>query len=426
MIDSFLDEVNKKIVNDRIRQRKQDEKLTKVESISPEKEVSEKAVTEVISDDSILSVSSQRESDSSINSVEIRMPTFSLLYEKLCDAIILANHVIQEAIFYYYQFEKALIQRRVKLSFLLHLYGDTSCKPSSQSDKKNSDLSHITSSDTSTESQVPNESALKKFNTKVEITADDIDTEDIEGMENIINTFTQSKDIYEDILREEPDFSSIKSNEAIPDYGPCMKYDTPILTEDPLRSLMLNICSDMVHWTCIRGTDKRGTLYYSCSIEKDSNLLLLSEDLEFDDDDDLFEKAYDKCFKIISKVPLLRFDASVFILVVLLPCRHKAHFRYIGNKNKLCPKCLSIDNLEKEGYYISPTFDEASKKRKRKDDSRKSIRDTKVQTIICELSICLASKVLIGVPPEDSDMRKVSNQFHKLYYKIDNAEKKWN
>ena len=75
------------------------------------------------------------------------------------------------------------------------------------------------------------------------ITADDINTEGIEGMEGIINTSTQSRDIYEvqpkcnkalklltlyilkhlpeDILREEPNFSSIKSNEDIPDYGPC-------------------------------------------------------------------------------------------------------------------------------------------------------------------------------------------------------------
>ncbi|CAG8545163.1 11843_t:CDS:1, partial [Ambispora gerdemannii] len=43
------------------------------------------------------------------------------------------------------------------------------CEPSSQSDKKNSDLSHITISDTFTESQVPNESVPKKFDTKVEV-----------------------------------------------------------------------------------------------------------------------------------------------------------------------------------------------------------------------------------------------------------------
>ncbi|CAB4438548.1 unnamed protein product [Rhizophagus irregularis] len=79
-----------------------------------------------------------------------------------------------------------------------------------------------------------------------EITADDINTKDIEGMEGIINTSTQSRDIYgvqpkhnkalkllalhilkhlpEDILHEEPDFLLIKSDEAIPDYGPCMEY----------------------------------------------------------------------------------------------------------------------------------------------------------------------------------------------------------
>ena len=42
------------------------------------------------------------------------------------------------------------------------------CELSSQSDKKNSDLSHITSLDAPTESQVSNESAPKKFDTKVE------------------------------------------------------------------------------------------------------------------------------------------------------------------------------------------------------------------------------------------------------------------
>src|SRR4051794_27591685 len=102
------------------------------------------------------------------------------------------------------------------------------------------------------------------------------------------------------------------------------------------------------------------------------------------------------------------------------------HFECISNKSKLCPKCPSIDDLEKEGYYISPTFDEASKKRKRKDDSRKSTRGTKVQTLIHELSIRSASEVSIGAPPENSDMREVLNQFHKLYYEIDDAKNNGN
>ena len=63
------------------------------------------------------------------------------------------------------------------------------------------------------------------------------------------------------------------------------------------------------------------------------------------------------------------------------------------------------------------------KKRKRKNDSRKSSRGTKAQIIICELSIRSAREVSIGAPSEGSDMKKVSNQFHKLYYEIDDAEK---
>ncbi|CAB4422196.1 unnamed protein product [Rhizophagus irregularis] len=85
----------------------------------------------------------------------------------------------------------------------------------------------------------------------------------------------------------------------------------------------------------------------------------------------------------------------------------------------LCPKCPSIDDLEKEGYYISPTSNEASKKRKRQGGSRKST----TQTIIRELSIRPPSGISIDAPSEDSDMREVSNQFHKFYYGIDNAEK---
>ncbi|CAB4382744.1 unnamed protein product [Rhizophagus irregularis] len=106
-------------------------------------EVFEGAVTKVTSDNLIPSVSSQRESDSSTNcsniidelgsnsldvclektirscdplAVEMGTPTFSLLYEKLCDAVILADRATQEAIFCYCQFGKALIQRRGKIA----------------------------------------------------------------------------------------------------------------------------------------------------------------------------------------------------------------------------------------------------------------------------------------------------------------------
>ncbi|CAG8720653.1 18641_t:CDS:2, partial [Rhizophagus irregularis] len=122
-----------------------------------------------------------------------------------------------------------------------------------------------------------------------------------------------------DILHEEPDFSSIKSNETITGYGPCGERDLPFLTEDPPRSLILNLPPQ-----------------------------------DFNDD----------------------------------------------------------------GYYISPTSNEASKKRKRQGGSRKST----TQTIIRELSIRPPSGISIDAPSEDSDMREVSNQFHKFYYDIDNAE----
>ncbi|GES88732.1 hypothetical protein GLOIN_2v1572084 [Rhizophagus clarus] len=103
-----------------------------------EEDSREKFIEEVSENDLMLSVSSQRESDSSTNcsniidelglnsldvclektiqncdflAVEIGTPTFLLLYEKLCDTVTLADYVTQEAIFCYCQFEKAFIQK---------------------------------------------------------------------------------------------------------------------------------------------------------------------------------------------------------------------------------------------------------------------------------------------------------------------------
>ncbi|GES92075.1 hypothetical protein GLOIN_2v1572084 [Rhizophagus clarus] len=143
IMDSFLDEVNKKRISDGIRQKKREEKLAKMETIFPEKDEQvsvnkrmlckenqkkqrEKFIQKVSEDDSIPSVSSQRASTNCSNiidepgfnsldvclektirncdslAVEMGTPTFSLLYEKLCDAVTFADHATQEAIFCYY------------------------------------------------------------------------------------------------------------------------------------------------------------------------------------------------------------------------------------------------------------------------------------------------------------------------------------
>jgi hypothetical protein len=152
------------------------------------------------------------------------------------------------------------------------------------------------------------------------ITADDINMEGMEGMEDIINTSfdipttstqshnvqqartsTQSSDTYnvqparnrslkilalhilkhlpEDILSEEPDFSSIKSNDTIPDYGSCQECEIPILTEDPPRSLVLNVCGDVIHRTCANKVDNRGALPCSCGVVDDNDPFLPLEEV---------------------------------------------------------------------------------------------------------------------------------------------------
>ncbi|PKC72545.1 hypothetical protein RhiirA1_531103 [Rhizophagus irregularis] len=54
--------------------------------------------------------------------------------------------------------------------------------------------------------------------------------------------------------------------------------DKPILTEDPPRSLILNVCGDMIHRTCAEKPDKRGVLLCPCGVSDDRDPSLLSEE----------------------------------------------------------------------------------------------------------------------------------------------------
>jgi hypothetical protein len=57
----------------------------------------------------------------------------------------------------------------------------------------------------------------------------------------------------------------------------------PISTEDPPRSLVLNVCGDMIHRTCANKPDKRGVLHCLCGVADDNVPLLPLPD--FDDDE---------------------------------------------------------------------------------------------------------------------------------------------
>jgi hypothetical protein len=146
------------------------------------------------------------------------------------------------------------------------------------------------------------------------ITANNINMEgmeDMENIENIINissviptTFTQSNNVQsarisisdtykvqsahnrslkifalnilkylpKGILRKELDFSSFKTNEAIPDNGLCRDYDMSIFSEDLPRSLVINVCDNVIHQTCTNKVDNRGALPCSCDMIDDNDL----------------------------------------------------------------------------------------------------------------------------------------------------------
>ncbi len=87
------------------------------------------------------------------------------------------------------------------------------------------------------------------------------------------------KHLSEDIFHEESDFSSIKSIEAITDYRSCQECKIPILTEDLSRSLVLNVCDNVIHQICMNKVDNHDTLPYSCGVVDDNDPFLSLEEV---------------------------------------------------------------------------------------------------------------------------------------------------
>ncbi|PKK60547.1 hypothetical protein RhiirC2_245069 [Rhizophagus irregularis] len=82
----------------------------------------------------------------------------------------------------------------------------------------------------------------------------------------------------EDILREEPDFSAIKSSGVtIPDNGLCTYCEKPILSDNSPRSVVINVCGHIHHRSCAKEIDRRGVLSCgTCHASDDSDPLILT------------------------------------------------------------------------------------------------------------------------------------------------------
>src|SRR5581483_4483965 len=82
------------------------------------------------------------------------------------------------------------------------------------------------------------------------------------------------KYLLKDIFCKKLDILLIKSNEAISDYRLCIEYNIPILIEDSHKSLILNVCDDIIYQICVKKIHKDGTLFCSCGKADNSNPLL--------------------------------------------------------------------------------------------------------------------------------------------------------
>ncbi|CAG8688289.1 16217_t:CDS:2, partial [Funneliformis mosseae] len=142
------------------------------------------------------------------------------------------------------------------------------------------------------------------------------------------------KHLPEDILREELDILSFKSIKAIPDYEPCMECDIPILTEDPPRSLVLNVCADDLGIIFNPPVpDLVSKANQSSEISPSMGTFALS----------------------LPPIQMLGIESFLRIApqpqgsskpLVYLTCKHIIYYNYIDNPRKLCPICLSTNNTE--------------------------------------------------------------------------------
>ncbi|CAG8672521.1 8889_t:CDS:1, partial [Cetraspora pellucida] len=186
------------------------------------------------------------------------------------------------------------------------------------------------------------------------------------------------KYLSENILYEEPVFLMIKlNNVTILDNGLCTYCKKSILSDNSFRSVVIHVYGHIHHQTCAKEINKKRAISCNtCHIRDDSNMLILTTQT----------KKCTKCFVEISTEPSE--------LVVLLPCTHMVHFEYINNnKCKLYPECLTDYELKKESYYV---LSEMPRKRRRQEDEHRSTRDTKVQTIICRLTVFTLDELSIS------------------------------
>jgi hypothetical protein len=189
----------------------------------------------------------------------------------------------------------------------------------------------------------------------------------------------------EDILREDPDFSSIKTNDTIQDYEACQECDKPILTEDPPRSLVLNICGDIVHRTCAKKPDKRGVLECSCGVADDKDPLLPSEE-EMDVDEENNEDG-----EVESTLPEESDPAS-------------------SNSKKRANEA---------------TDSSASKKSKKRDlDEDSNILKRLIRELSSDTTRISVIKEKKGLQRESMQEDKSTQIFFDLYFKITNAEER--
>ncbi|CAG8832085.1 15731_t:CDS:2, partial [Racocetra persica] len=128
-VDEFLDSTYKEKISNEIREINQEKKFRSQDPLSYDKdisqsnknkvqkimlEVSENSSPQLQYTDSIISEGGT--ANGNVDRDVTSNTNFTLLYEKLCDAIILADRKIQESIVCYCLFGKALIQRRNEIA----------------------------------------------------------------------------------------------------------------------------------------------------------------------------------------------------------------------------------------------------------------------------------------------------------------------
>ncbi|CAG8720081.1 4806_t:CDS:2, partial [Funneliformis mosseae] len=214
---------------------------------------------------------------------------------------------------------------------------------------------------------------VKSLNTPIDNNMEKPEKSDMKDQTDNI----QSIDIYKVQLKRDRSLKSLALS--------ILKYLPEDILQDSPKSLILNVCGNIIHQTCARKPDKRGVLECSCGMANNKNLSLSSEEMDVNEENNE--------------------DGEI--------------------ESTLPEETGSTSNSKSKKLANEYTDSSASKKFKKRDlDEDFNILKRLIQELSSDTTQILVIKEKKGLQRESMQEDRSTQIFFDLYFKITNAEER--